>query len=303
MTKQKQPLLSLEAHGSLADFITFQTRGPLDIARKKPRLPYFLTLPVQYQRWLYQDHAYLWTQQSAATQKAYRAAGVHHHLTGFQYWMKDMLTRLPYLAGYWKLDDNHGPTLQDSSRNTNTGTITGASPAEGPIAGGLSFDGLNDLVSFGNHASLDFINDSFTIELWLKHPPRPQLQHVLNKLTVAALPGWTFRVPSNGKHEFLVFDGAAASILTSAAAYHDDEWHHVVAIRDRPNNRLLMANDGQWETSLADPTGSISNTRNLYLATRDATDRWFLGQADHLTLWNIAFPYASTHSNRRYPPQ
>lgn len=162
MAKVKNPLLSLGARGKLGD-ITYLRRRHTDIAEKTPVLPYFLTLPAQYQRWLYQDYAYLWRQQDEATRKAYAAGGLRFHLTGFQYWMKYHLTNLPDLAAWWTLDEKSGATAHDRSRNANHGTILGASPTGGLIDGALRFDGLNDLVQIPSSPSLIQGTKSFTI--------------------------------------------------------------------------------------------------------------------------------------------
>jgi len=125
-----------------------------------------MTLPTRYQRWLYQDYAYLWRQQSAATRQQYASAGSRYHLTGFQYWMKDMLTRLPDIVGMWHLDEKAGTTAKDFSRNANDGTIFGASPSVGRIDGDFSFDGINDIVNFGAPAVFN-VRDYFTLEFFV----------------------------------------------------------------------------------------------------------------------------------------
>lgn len=155
----------MDAHGSLGESLTFAKRRGTAIAEKKPRLPYFLTLPVQYQRWLYHDYAYLWRQQSTNQQRQYAAAGVRYHLTGFQYWMKYQLTNLPDIAGWWKSDLHAGATTPDSSRNNNPATIYGASPTTGFIDGALYFDGINDLARCAQTSHLFFTDsDPWTFE-------------------------------------------------------------------------------------------------------------------------------------------
>lgn len=152
MAKLKQSVLSLGARGTIGDTLTFQERPGLSIVRRKPIPTYRQTLGQMYQRWLYEDYAYLWRQQSQATQAVYRSAGVRFHLTGYQYWMKYHLAKLPDIVGWWKLDKNTGATTPDSSRNSLTGTIVGASPATGIIDGALLFDGINDQVTFPDSA-------------------------------------------------------------------------------------------------------------------------------------------------------
>jgi len=154
MPNLKSPLLSLGASGTLGQAITFTKRRGQNIAEKKPELPYFLTLPVQYQRWLYQDYSYLWSEQSQATKDIYRSAGVRFHLTAFQYWMKYQLTNLPDIGGMWHLDEKGGAIAHDYSRNENHGTIVGCTPGTGAIDGAQGFDGINNYINCGNHVSL-----------------------------------------------------------------------------------------------------------------------------------------------------
>lgn len=167
MTKLKNPLLSLDATGSLSDSLTFTRRRGINIAERKPRLPYFLTLPVQYQRWLYQDYAYYWTTQSPAIKQTYASAGVPFHLTGFQYWMKYHLTNLPDIIGWWKSDLVQAGLTPDASLNNYPGTIIGCTPVTGIIGDALLYDGLNDEVDFGDHP-IHELQKNFTIEAIIK---------------------------------------------------------------------------------------------------------------------------------------
>jgi len=64
--------------------------------------------------------------------------------------MKYNLTNLPDIALWAKLDEKGGATAYDSSRNALNGTILGATPTTGRIAGAYHFDGLNDIIDWGN---------------------------------------------------------------------------------------------------------------------------------------------------------
>lgn len=154
MAKTKTPFLSMAAHGTVGRSITAQGLPKTTLVRTKPLPTYRLTLPQQYQRWLYQDYAYLWTLQSEPTKRSYAAAGVPFHLTGFQYWMKYHLTNLTWIDGWWKLDFRSDSTIIDSSPNANTGTAFGTTPTTALIDGGFSFDGINDRIDIPNSPSL-----------------------------------------------------------------------------------------------------------------------------------------------------
>lgn len=150
MAKTRTPFFGLGSRGSVGDSITSQKRGSVTLIRQKPVPVYRRTLPQAYQRWLYEDYAYLWTLQTDATRRQYARMGSPYHLTAFQYWMSYHLAKLPDIAGWWKLDEYTGAIAHDSSRNDNHGTIIGASPAVGVIDGGYLLDGLNDELNFGS---------------------------------------------------------------------------------------------------------------------------------------------------------
>ena len=77
MSKQKNPLVSLGAKGTVGKTLTFQEHHGVKIARTKPIPAYRYTLPQAYQRWLYEDYAHYWTEQNEATRRLYAAAGVN----------------------------------------------------------------------------------------------------------------------------------------------------------------------------------------------------------------------------------
>ena len=166
MALTKTPFFGLGSKGSVGGFLTSQKRGSATLLREKPVPTDPYTLPQAYQRWLYEDYAYLWTQQSGLTCAEYRAAGSRHHLTGFQYWMKYQLTHLPDYIAWYKLDEGAGAIAHDSARNLAHGTIFGCSPASGIIGNCFSFDGLNDYVDCGDHPFFT-LADGFTLRAWI----------------------------------------------------------------------------------------------------------------------------------------
>ncbi|GAH62609.1 unnamed protein product, partial [marine sediment metagenome] len=147
--------------------ITSQKRQDRTLLRKKPVPAYRYTLLQAYQRWLYQDYAYLWTQQTSATQRTYHSLGGRHHMTGFAYWMKIMLKTMPDRLGWWTLDATAGAIAHDRTPNLNHGTIVGATQEDGLIDGGLGFDGINNVVNIPGSASL-YVETPITIEALAK---------------------------------------------------------------------------------------------------------------------------------------
>ncbi|MBA7715055.1 hypothetical protein ES703_124093 [subsurface metagenome] len=95
MTKLAKPLLSLDAHGSIGNAITFLRRPGSTIAMKKP-VPFDRqTLLQQYQRWLYQDAGWYW-QALTMNQKAhYRADGARSHMSAYPAFLRYYLRNQP----------------------------------------------------------------------------------------------------------------------------------------------------------------------------------------------------------------
>lgn len=154
MSKLKQPIISLEAKGSISDALTFQRRDGLNIVRKKPTPTQPNTLPQVYQRWLYQDYITWWHTLTNAQKQTLKSAAVRYHMGGFAYWMSTHLKDLPDIAGRYHLDGSTGTRVVDSSRNLNHGTNYGATPVDALIAHGLHFDGVDDYVHIPHSSAL-----------------------------------------------------------------------------------------------------------------------------------------------------
>lgn len=147
MAKTNTPFFSFGSRGSVGESLTTQKRGRDTVIRQLPLPTDPHSLAQTYQRWLYQDYAYLWTLQSLSTRRQYASDGVRFHLTGFQYWMKYQLTTRLNILAHWKLDNVIAGITPDSSPYANNGTVIGASPVAGIIGPALYFDGINDEVN------------------------------------------------------------------------------------------------------------------------------------------------------------
>ena len=166
MAKTQTPFLSLGARGTVGGFLTTQKSGKATILREKPVPTDPYSLAQFYQRYLYQDYAYLWTQQSEATRQTYATAGSRHHLTGFQYWMKYHLTNLPDILAFYHYDPTSSAILIDYSRLGTHLTTIGATWNDLPFGKGyLHYDGINDY-SFLNDPPGFTYDNGLSIEIW-----------------------------------------------------------------------------------------------------------------------------------------
>ena len=77
------------------------------------------------------------------------------------------------LVAAYSFDEGSGTVVNDSSGNSNNGTISGASwVTAGKFGGALSFNGSNSRVIVNDSASLDLTN-GMTLEAWVKPSVAP----------------------------------------------------------------------------------------------------------------------------------
>lgn len=71
------------------------------------------------------------------------------------------------LEAYYKFDSGEGSTAKDSSSNSNSGTINGASWTQGKFGEALSFDGIEDYVVADDYYGIGG-TEARTVSLWWK---------------------------------------------------------------------------------------------------------------------------------------
>ena len=133
------------------------------------------------------------------------------------------------LMGYWKMDENTGTIVGDSSGVGNTGTFaTGdATPSwsSGKYGVGVSFDGVNDYINFGNpnlsslsNATISFWRKAINTNRWLL------FQGQTNGHYIMATGGSTGFYHANiGSATKVYVDGVESNLPLT-----DSNWHHYV---------------------------------------------------------------------------
>lgn len=300
MTKLKTPLLSMDAHGTVGNAITFQSSTKRKYAREKPELPYSRTLPQQYQRWLYEDYCYLWRQQSEATRQEYASAGVRHHLTGFQYWMKIKLVSLDDIVALWHCEPPH----TDYSRNGYDLTLAGVSAGPGLIGPAYYFDGLNDQAYALNPPLLDFTSEDFTIEFFVRPEELTTTKGIYWRgwqnargiaIIIVRLAATNFRL------SFETYQAGARQRTRSSQLYPWalDTWLHVALTRSGPDAVFFIngSSSGNLPAVHIDP---VSCTDHARLGIWHAN--YLKGWMDHFIIRNRVLDQAeiTRHSERRY---
>jgi len=137
----------------------------------------------------------------------------------------------------------------------------------------LSFDGTDDYVTIPHAASIEFADEDFTVELWIK-ATEADLEHGDNLFLKGS-----FGAPQTGKRyavsvdvvsDFLNF--AIDDDATKSEVHYDDltnwadgEWHYFAFRRNTTTNKIEICTDGSQVAQDDDNTGSIANGETLYI--------------------------------------
>ena len=193
------------------------------------------------------------------------------------------------LVSYYKLDDGSGTTATNSTGGTN-GTLQNApswviSPSQ-HAGNALNFDGVDDIVSIADHASLD-ITTAITLEAWVYATKNTGIQNVICKSSNSPNTGYIFPRTDNGWTSTVVYLHIAGGWRTLSAPYPGlNAWHHLAATYNGATIRLYI--NGVEAASLAQ-TGSITANNNpLILGNQTGISEYFGGSADEVRVWNVA---------------
>ena len=175
---------------------------------------------------------------------------------------------------YWPLDEGQGAIAGDIIGG-NDGTVTGAQWDGGAIGGALSFDGDGDSVDMGDQDSLDFdADDSFSLSAWIKGDKSDAMMFAKRDVDDAWFhhEGYQFKVYEDKLLFVIEDDGERAVSIVGDSIVDDNQWHHVVAVRDAQADMVYLYVDGGPDAvPVADTTTTTLATDCSFLAGGCAT--------------------------------
>ena len=95
MSKLKNPLLSLQASGSVGRVLTFLRRNKVDLVERMPVVPDANSPAQQYHRNMFGLCVDLWHTLSEAEKRAWESAGTARHMTGYAWYISQCLRPNP----------------------------------------------------------------------------------------------------------------------------------------------------------------------------------------------------------------
>jgi sialidase-1 len=188
-----------------------------------------------------------------------------------------------------------GPRTPDASPNRNAAYVRGGAQTEpGRFGNGLALDGVDDRIEVPFDRSIDLAGDDFTMMTWIRYADTTGSHAILwaYRMGSGTTPQvWLRAEPASHRiRALMVVDRFTVSVST-AVAYNDGQWHHVVL--QRANGKLAIRIDGVEAASAAAPAGSVTagkefGVQGIHIGQRvDGVDR-FHGTIDDVRVYRRA---------------
>jgi hypothetical protein len=193
-----------------------------------------------------------------------------------------------------------GNIWSDLSGNDNTGALRNSPTYSTDNSGKFIFNGINNDVSCGNNSSINFGTGSFTVSIWFRRFNNATTNlRLLSKAAGgdnanATDAGFCF-FGNNSNVTFAVNPTAPRTII-SAANFSLNEWVNVVGLVERGVSMRTYKNANQVSSAAA-PTGSVSGTTSLFLASNVGSNLFWAGEISNVSLYNRALTSQEIQQN------
>ncbi len=189
------------------------------------------------------------------------------------------------LVASYGFDESSGTTVRDSSGKGNVGTASGSPTrvSTGKHGKAMRFDGVNDVVSVADSASLD-LTSGMTLEAWVKPSSLGSVDRpVVVKQRGAS--GFSYQLlghdggrPVGWAHTASDYSARGTSSLKTAS------WQHIAVTFDGSTLRFFL--NGVQKSSKSAPGVLATGTGTLRIGGVAAFGDWFKGDVDDVRIWN-----------------
>jgi predicted NUDIX family phosphoesterase len=177
------------------------------------------------------------------------------------------------LRAEWLLDENVGTLAEDSSQNTNTGTINGATWTIGKAGYALYFDGIDDDVVIPDAPNLD-INGAITVEAWINPDNVSGFKSIISRSE------YDHRLLLSGANVYAEFGGSAQA--TTSSPITAGEWNYIVYTSDGTTSTIYV-------NGVAESTGTgganFSSSTDVFIGKTIAGYYRFKGKIDEVKIY------------------
>ena len=174
----------------------------------------------------------------------------------------------PGPVGWWKMDENTGTAVNDSSGKNNTGVLSGtATPTwtSGKFGSALSFDGSTSYVSAGNDASLQ-ITTAMTLSAWINLKSNASTNDIIARNGASGNYNYRLYTNSTGKLVMEVStNGTTLVTATGATTLSINTWYYVSGTYQPSTSLTVYVNGVQDGQNTSGIPAQINNTSTVAL--------------------------------------
>ncbi|MEV4314353.1 LamG-like jellyroll fold domain-containing protein [Actinocrispum sp. NPDC049592] len=202
----------------------------------------------------------------------------------------------PSLVAAYSFDDGAGSTAIDRTGRGHTGTLSGATWSAGHTSGGLSFNGVDNLVTIADAADLR-LSTAMTLSAWVKPTANTAWRTAILKESPGNLsyalyasgPGIPSSYFISGNEKFV--NGTSPLPLNT--------WSHLTVTYNGSTMRLYVNGS---EVANAPVTGNIaSSTAPLRLGGNLIWGEYFAGEMDDVRIYNRALSATEVSADKDVP--
>jgi hypothetical protein len=198
------------------------------------------------------------------------------------------------LVAAFSFDEASGATVSDVSGHGNHGTISGAARVSGRFGRALSFDGVDDLVSIADSASLALASGA-TIEAWVRPTLLSGWRTVALKESATGLAYALYAHDDVPRPAFTANFGGDDVSAPGAAALPVGAWSHLAATYDGAAMRLYV--NGTLVRTRAATGTFISTSQPLRIGGNAVWGEYFAGSIDQVRIYDRALTAAQIVAN------
>lgn len=190
------------------------------------------------------------------------------------------------LVAWYKFEDNLINSVDGSDDAGDWGT---ASYVSNGVAGKAYSKEADGAIAIPR-----YIQDSFTIEFWIKTTETAGTGTYWHD-GLGLVDGWDGGTAGDDFGTTLLGDnfafgvgGDPSTTITSTSSINDGEWHYCVATRDHNTGQMRVFVDGSMEASAIGPAGPKTDPSGLRIGKTLAWENYLAGQFDEVKLYTRA---------------
>ncbi len=203
-----------------------------------------------------------------------------------------------HLLAYWSFDAIAADSLKESSKYGSTGKLSslrGSVLTNGKLNNAITFSGASATthIAVASAQQLNMAQSSFSVVFWMKNSDYTTPAYVFHKGSFEAGANgrtgkWYGLELKDNNIRFGVDDNVIKSeVSADATNFNQDDWLHVVAIRNVEEGELKLYINGEPIATTVDNTsGSIEHTGAFYIGNSSQQNAPYKGILDEMKIFS-----------------